>query len=299
MVFLVTRLDDGTDGPAETTGGDDESAAPAPTLDQVDAVEVQALPTAPAWPDSSTTGVPDGVVLTPSSGFDITDDGTVIDGLDITGCLVVRADDVTIRNSRIRGSCGAGAIDTGTNGQSGILIEDVEIDGLGENPDGYLLGASGFTCRRCDIHSGGNGIRIVNDVVIEDSYIHDIVNVDGAHFTAIGSNGGQRIVLRHNNIDNPAGGSAALGLYGDFAPIQNVLVENNLFNGGNSYAVYAGAIGGKAFPDGNNVRFIDNRWGREYWDLSAQYGPVSGFGANDPGNEWSGNEFLDGEIIEP
>ena len=56
----------------------------------------------PAYPDANCTGVPAGTTLTPSGGLTITTAGTVIDGRDITGQVVVNAPNVTIRNSRIR-----------------------------------------------------------------------------------------------------------------------------------------------------------------------------------------------------
>ena len=54
----------------------------------------------PAYPDAGCTGVPAGTVLTPSGGLTITTAGTVIDGRDITGQVVVNAPNVTIRNTR-------------------------------------------------------------------------------------------------------------------------------------------------------------------------------------------------------
>src|SRR6478609_6434371 len=86
-------------------------AAPAPAAPAVP------QPAAPAGlavgsyrPSAATTGVPAGTVLKPfnSAGADlvITQDGTVLDGLEIYGDIKVRAKNGTIRNSRLHGGPG-------------------------------------------------------------------------------------------------------------------------------------------------------------------------------------------------
>lgn len=44
-------------------------------------------------------------------------------------------------------------IDVGYGEYSNVLIEDVEIDGLGGTGFGAGIGNAGFTCRRCNIHA--------------------------------------------------------------------------------------------------------------------------------------------------
>ncbi|MFC7590531.1 hypothetical protein ACFQYP_47700 [Nonomuraea antimicrobica] len=70
---------------------------------------VSASPSAPAeraWPGPGNTGVPEGVRLRKSGSLRVTKNGTVIDGLEVTGYITVEADDVTIRNTRVRGTKG-------------------------------------------------------------------------------------------------------------------------------------------------------------------------------------------------
>ena len=45
------------------------------------------------------------------------------------------------------------------------------------------------------------------------------------------SNGGSNFTVRHNTFQNSHTQTATVALYGDFAPISNVLVENNLLIG--------------------------------------------------------------------
>ena len=54
-------------------------------------------PAATGWPSSITTGVPSGVALTPSGSITITTPGQVLDSKDISGSVVVKAANVTIR----------------------------------------------------------------------------------------------------------------------------------------------------------------------------------------------------------
>src|ERR1700754_4603683 len=72
-----------------------------------------AKPSSCGYPDATNTGVPAGTSLTPSSSRTITTNGTVINGLEITGTVTVAADNVTIKNSKItatRGGSGTYAV---------------------------------------------------------------------------------------------------------------------------------------------------------------------------------------------
>jgi hypothetical protein len=261
----------------------------------------QPAPTLAAWPDASNTGVPAGKSLNPSGGFTVTQAGAVVDGLDIDGCLVIRANNVTVQNTRVRqnGACWGGAIDVGYDNR-GIVVRDVEIDGKQQNSRGQLIGNSGYTCIRCNLHDGGQGFHMNNDVTIIDSYVHNLYNSETAHNDGAISNGGAHMVLRHNNITCevqnsplPGGGcTGALVLLGDFAPIQDVLAENNLFNGG-AYALYAGSLPEKPYAHADNVRIVGNKFGRTLFPKSGLFGPVTGYEAAAPGNQFSGNTWAD------
>jgi hypothetical protein len=257
------------------------------------AVKFESSTSTTGWPDASNTGVPAGTQLTPSGGFTVSTPGAIIEKLDVDGCIFVRANNVTIRYTRVRGSCFGGAIDTDYGTYSGILIHDVEIDGRNENASAALLGNSGYTCRRCNIHHGGGGPRMTSNVVIEDSWIHDIYGSGDTHNSAIGSNGGNNFTVRHNNIDCATlpNCSGALVLYGDFNPIKDVLVENNLFNGG-GYCVYGGSVSGKPYPVASNTRFLNNAFGRAAFQDCGYYGPYTAWSSAN-GNVWSGNYWVD------
>jgi hypothetical protein len=70
-----------------------------------------------AWPDATNTGVPAGVTLTPSGDVVITQAGAVVSGLNITGSVYIRADNVTLENCKVTSGGWAGVtIDPGVTG---------------------------------------------------------------------------------------------------------------------------------------------------------------------------------------
>ena len=126
-------------------------------------------------PSATTTGVKAGSTLTRHDGdITITKDGTVLSNLDIHGFVTVRAKNVTISNSIVRGGKSKG-VATGliTNyGFSGLVISDVRI--VPEFPSVYFDGIKGseFTARRVHISGGVDSVKIHgNNVTIENSLL--------------------------------------------------------------------------------------------------------------------------------
>lgn len=135
-------------------------------------------------PSVSNTGVPAGMALTRYDGnLTITTPGTVIDGLDIHGYVTVKAANVTIKRSMIRGgpapTVGRGILTMTHTGASNFLIEDVTIAPTYPNPyvNGINVNQSG-TVRRANISGSVDGIMIYGSGVrVESSYLHTF-----AHF---------------------------------------------------------------------------------------------------------------------
>jgi hypothetical protein len=158
------------------------------------------------------------------------------------------------------------------------------------------IGNDDYTCIRCDMHSSERGANMGSNVHIEDSYMHGFLHVPGSHQSAIGTNGGRNLTLLHNNLDCESAGdacSAALALYPDFEPLDNILVQNNLFNTNGGYCTYGG------FDEGTNIRYIDNIFGTKYHPECGIWGPVAAFNSSADGNEWSGNRYPDGSTVDP
>jgi hypothetical protein len=271
-------------------------------------------PPFPAFPDGNCTGWKHtGVTLQNYTGpMTITTNGTVIEGKRIAGSLCIMASDVTVRKSKIEGivytndggrpSCSSLPRSTNT------LLEDVEIIGPGTptSSDSSIATAkavqgSNFTCLRCEVHRWGSGFYVRQNVVIEDSYIHDTIGSSGSHRACIGGNGAINATYRHNNVycnslNGGPGISGAIVLYSDpakFLPNKNVLVEKNLIFATASYCLYA--IEKSTPPNQENVRIIDNRFHRSAQNPTCgQFGPIQ---YTSTGLTLSGNKYTDGTPV--
>ena len=239
------------------------SATPASPVPAVGARTI----TGPVDPED--TGVSEDLVLVPSEGLRITEDGTVVDGLDIDGCVDVLANDVTIRNTRIR--CGDDRVKLvvrigGDN--TGLLIEDSEIDGRGELEVG--VGWGHYTLRRVDIHDVVDGAHFGDDSVIEECWIHDMARIRPLHPDALQTTSASHAVVRGNVLDpartsNGDHNNAGLMMGSELGDrlVDDVLVEHNLFDGGNYSLNIRGDVNAR------NVTIRDNVFGG-----GARYGAV-------------------------
>ena len=223
------------------------------------------------WPGPADTGVPRGTVLAAYTGkLDITEPNTVIDGMEINGCLEIKATNITIKRSKITCKAEGGMIikvyDELPGGAS-VTVEDSEIDGQGE---GLGIGFGYFTLRRVDLHNVNEGVRVSGHCTIEDSWIHDLVFTDEKdHQDILQTTEGSQMVVRHNTLEsfNPTANepfNAVFMLGSETGPsVSDLLVEGNLMTGGNYTVNFRPDI--KA----QNIRFRNNVFVR-----NARYGPV-------------------------
>ncbi|WP_432570280.1 right-handed parallel beta-helix repeat-containing protein [Kineococcus sp. SYSU DK005] len=169
----------------------------------------------------------------------ITRDGTVLDGVQVDGCVVVKADDVVIRNSKV--NCrrqGRQVAVQVADGARNLLVEDTEIDATGADVG---VGWGNYTLRRVNVHGSADGARWGSNVLIEDSWIHDMSRQDGLHSDALQTTSGSNVVIRRNVLDPSNGGdplNAAImvGTETGSRKLENVVVEDNRLGGG-SYTV--------------------------------------------------------------
>lgn len=240
------------------------------------------------WPDSTNTGVPDGVTLLPSGSIIVTQPGTVISGLDIKGTVYIDADNVTIENCRITSS--AYSVVQIKTGSTGVVIQDCEINGTGSNNEGSH-GINGVgTFLRNDIYNVENGINVgagSSGTVIEGNYIHDLQASGSPHYDGIQIDGGQsNIRIEHNTVINPHGQTAAVMIDNYFGPVSNVVVNDNLLVGG-GYTIYADAqFGGGAL---SGIQITNNHIG------SGHYGSLN---TNQSSPVYTGNTLDGHDIVE-
>ena len=107
-----------------------------------------------------------------------------------------------------------------------------------------------------------------------------------------------------HDISFPSAHQSFLG-DGDFAPVQNNLIENNLFTGGGGGGSTICAYGGSSGNDGSkpygnqarDIRFINNVFVRGASGQCGNLGAVKSFDAPRPGNVWRGNTWDNGATI--
>jgi hypothetical protein len=192
-----------------------------------------------------------GITRTNSGSITTSSNGQVIQNLNVTGKITVQHSNVSILNVKVTVTSNQGPAISNIGagpGITGLLIQDVEIDGSA-NAGTSAQGASAidfynYTVRRVNIHDFGEGPGCDSNSLIVDSYFHDFIDASasGAHQDGIQCEGGDGVTVRHNTI---------IGLYrvsgNGFtnAPITfggdtfNDIAEYNLLGGGNK-SIYTG-----------------------------------------------------------
>jgi Right handed beta helix region len=233
-------------------------------------------------PSASNTGVPAGTTLVPSGSIQVTQDGQLVEKLDIAGTITVLANDVTIRYVRIT-SGDYYPIRYFDNDNTGLVVEDSEIVGTSGDVTSAIAFAN-YTARRLNIHGGADGFKADSNVLIEDCWIHDLNNGPGQHNDGVQSTGGKGVTIRHNDISGASNACVQTGDEG--GATEDLTVECNWLDGGG----YALNIRGTGATVPKNTRIVDNRFGRH-----SGYGPWT---IDDPAPVVTGNVYDDtGEPI--
>ena len=245
------------------------------------------------WPGPSTTGVPVGTPLSTYTGPNtITADGTTIDSKLITGCVVIQANRVTIKNSLFR-SNGCYFNILSDNGNTDLQLTDVEIDGQNNTTGDSAISGSGYTCLRCNLHGTGDSAKAGSNVIFRDSYIHDLALTATSHNDGIQSLGTTSLQIIHNTIVIKGGATSAIILSTSAASeMRNVLVERNLLAGG-AYTVYGGYLTGTdELSRVSDISITDNRISTIIYPGGGAYGPITS--SDPPAVGLSGNVWADG-----
>lgn len=293
-----SAAEEGTPAPAssettssETTAPSSSSAAPSssnsstvkplPTTTNPKPPSTPTPPVAGGWPGPNNTGwAPTGVKLAPlgcnGGEFLIDKPGTVIDGKQIPCSVRVTADNVKITRSKVTatGQWGVYLVDK----NAGLTLQDVEI--VGSDACEYGVGFEDVTSIRINVSGCSDGVKMEKGSSLIDSWIHDLSKGEGDHNDGVQITGGSNITIRHNRIENPKNQTSAILVGGEFGSPSNILIENNLLNGGN-YTVYLD-------PKGTNRVIRNNVFTRNY-----VYGPAR----LDGQVEWTGNTYEDGATV--
>lgn len=247
------------------------------------------------WPGPGNTGVPAGTTLSTYTGpSTITVAGTRITER-TTGSLTIRAAGVVIERSQINGLV---TVDSGD-----VTIVDSLINA--STVQRHVVSGSGFTLRRVEVRGGNSSAWCVR-CTIEDSWLHD--QRVQADWHASGVRMDRQGVIRHNTIacdarDTSQGGGCSAGLsgYGDFDPVQDNIIDRNLFISGQSgFCAYGGSSKGKPYTNQtSDIRFTGNVFQRGPGGKCGFWGPITDFAPSRPGNVWSGNIFDNGVVVPP
>ena len=195
-------------------------------------------------PNASNTGVPDGTPLEVHDGdMVITGAGTVVDAVDVRGSIYVRADNVTIRRSLIRGDGqGTGSTDAliaSWWGNKGLLIQDttVRADIESVNLDG--ISGQGFVAERVEIARVVDNVKVIGgNAVVKSSWLHDSTyssndpnQPDGVtHDDGVQVEGGPNTLIQGNNIENHH--NAAVMVTQNYSVTSNLKVVGNWLRDG-------------------------------------------------------------------
>jgi hypothetical protein len=222
-------------------------------------------------PGPANTGVPAGLGLRVVTGDQVYRTANqVISGLDIHGYVSIRAKNVTLKNSIVRGGaprCNAAVISIGDGASA--TITDTEI--IPSHPNACLDGISAqhAVLRRLDIHGTVDGIKAYDTVTLLDSYVHDL-----SYFASDPNQGGgpthnddvqtfvgnQHVTLRHNTLTVDRRGNAAYQVTQDLGGVATDLhIEDNWLDGGQCTLNF-GHKGGPTPMTG--IYVTNNRFGR-------------------------------------
>jgi hypothetical protein len=239
-----------------------KSASPTPTASGSAAggKNCMADPSACGFPDGTNTGVPAGTVLKQSGDITLSTPGEVVSGLQVNGTVTITASNVTLKDSLIVPDSGDPAIAVSYDHVSGVVIENVEINGGKHSPSSVGVEGSGFTLIADNIHGTADAVDVDTNDVVRDTWIHDLWVSGSDHTDGVQSAGGANVTISHNTIDATANSTnSAIIIGADLGPISNTLITNNLLDGG-SYTIYAGSDG--QYSSGvitiTNNRFADD-----------------------------------------
>ena len=174
--------------------------------------------------------------------LNITTAGATYSGLDIHGFVYVKAPNVTIENSIIRGgtpTTSVGLVNdlvaTGTN----FTLRDSEL--VPSTPNVYIDGIHGanYTAIRVNIHGTADGAKMFgDDSTIEESWIHDLQAFasdpyqggGASHDDAVQVLGGHNLRIVNNTLSG--GNNSAVQVTQTTGSVTNLTIDGNVVGGG-------------------------------------------------------------------
>jgi PKD repeat protein len=197
-------------------------------------------------PGPTNTGVPSVIPLQRHNGnLIVNENGAVVDGLDIHGNLEIKASNVTVQNTRVRGDEATEnrvLVKASDSAATGFTIRDSTI--APDFPTVYHLAAirmgnNDQTVERVDMSRAVDGITVQGDNLrIESSWIHDLRHYPNdpqqgggpSHDDGIQIQRGDGIDVLKNYIEGPV--NTAIQITQDAGPTNNVRINDGWMRGG-------------------------------------------------------------------
>lgn len=241
-----------------------------PATGATGAPEAQAAVATDSFPGAHNTGVPAGTQLRVHRGdLVITRPGTVIDGLDIHGYVEVRAKDVTIRNSIIRGGAASGhsaLVRSASDGASLTITDSELVPNVQRHSINGLMGWN-IDAQRLDIHHVIDPAHFFGsgNVQLRDSWIHDNLHYVNdpswggkpSHDDGIQIQSGSGYWITGNRIEGAT--NAGIMITQDAGRTANIMIRDNFLDGGGC-TINAHDKGKGAF---SNIDIRDNVFGTD------------------------------------
>jgi hypothetical protein len=245
-------------------------------------------PPLPAYPDANCTGVLPGVTRTAMASTTITQNGAVIQNVDVSGRLTIDADNVVIKNIKLTTGDYYGLMIYGNN----TTITDSTFIGTSENTQAAIASVGGtFSATRVDISGTPDGITMGDNSSLTDSYIHDLGEYPSTHNDGINSDGHLNVMIIHNTILNSIGQTSAATIGNQAGPASHVTFRYNWVAGG-GYTIYGGLGGGV----GNAITVDSNVFSRQFFPNVGFYG-LAAYWDNANGNTWTNNKYDNGTAV--
>ena len=273
----------GMTGPGTTAQGTTPGSVPAtsqggalptagnPSGPTVSGTDCFAHPGSCGYPDPAygNVGILAGTTLTPSGSLVIKTAGKVINAEDVSGTIVIAANNVTIENTRITasGGCGpttpCGSADIVINeGVSGTLLEHDELtnasNGATIQHAVYNWSSASATADGIYVHSNTTNNGGVDSMwwgpgLIENSYEIAALAISQDHVENVYEFAGAKLDVEHNTFYNPVD-TATVFVDAQGGGVADVTVNNNLLAGG-GYTLYPAGNGSAGTAVITNNRF--------------------------------------------
>lgn len=241
------------------------------------------MSTVPLPPAVSDAGLSDADALEESDSLVVTEDGSIVEDLDVSGTITIKADDVTIRNVRVRTDTDAFAVQVG-RGVSGTLIEHCELEvGTGGTTANAAVGGSGdsqglagtepgsnVTVKLCRIRGLGDGIKAANYSLYEKNVITMERGPETSkHVDGIQASGSSGWTARQNWIDQAYQGGHNSAIFAQpytgkvDTEISDISIVGNWVNGG-TFTIQIGKPKGEGADFVSDVVISDNVFFDDY-----------------------------------